>query len=118
MFVWWGAECRIEDKIKELKAAIESQDEANIPEKVKNSLKGRIGKELLRESVNQAVLGMMQQCSVENPENKKLFNLAYKTRSDLLHNGKTDESLPELNKKTSEMIRCIFAKCLNLSLSK
>lgn len=63
----------IEDKIKELKEAIESQDEINIPKKVKNSLKGRIGKELLRESVNQAVLGMMQQCSVDTKEQKAFF---------------------------------------------
>jgi len=108
----------IESKIQELKNAIDSQDEANIPKKVKNSLKGRIGKELLRESVNQAVLGMMEKCRVQTPENKKLFTLAYKTRSDLLHDGKTDEYLPELNQKTSEMMRNIFANCLNVKLSK
>jgi len=108
----------VEDKINELKEAIESQDEVNIPKKVKNSLKGRIGKELLRESVNQAVLGKMRKCSLETPENKKLFCQAYKTRSDLLHNGKTGEYLPELNQKTSELIRSIFANCLNLKLKK
>ena len=108
----------VEDKIKELKKAIESQDEANIPKKVKNSLKGRIGKELLRESVNQAVLGMMQQCSVDTTEHKKIFRLAYDTRSELLHNGKTDEYLPELNQQPSELIRNIFANCLQLKLIK
>ena len=108
----------VENKIKELKEAIESQDEINIPKKVKNSLKGRIGKELLRESVNQAVLGMMQQCSVDTKEQRDLFTRAYKTRSDLLHDGKTSENLPELNHKTSEMMRSIFANCLNLKLKK
>lgn len=109
----------VEDKIKELKEAIESQNEDNIPEKVKNSLKGRISKkELSKEPVNQAVLGMMQQCSVDTKEQKELFRLAYKTRSNLLHDGKTDEYLPELNQKTSEMMRNIFANCLNLKLKK
>jgi hypothetical protein len=108
----------VEVKITELKDAIESENEANIPEKVKNSLKGRIGKGLLRESVNQAVLRMMQQCSADTKEQKELFSLAYKTRSDLLHDGKTSEYLPELNPKTSEMIRNIFSNCLELKLKK
>lgn len=105
----------VKDKIDELIEAI--QNEKNIPEKIRNSLTGKIKKEMSIESVRQAIINVVLK-NTKDANNKKLFDKAYGARSSLVHDGKSDENIEELSRSVSSMIRDIFSFCLNLELKK
>lgn len=105
----------VQDKVEELVNAIKVEDK--IPEKIRNSLVGKIQREMSIESVRQAILDVVLTYT-KDKENKKLFDKAYSARSSLVHDGRTDENIENLFQEVSEMIRNIFSNCLNLKLKK
>jgi hypothetical protein len=105
----------VKDKINELIEAIKNEE--NIPENIRNSLIGKIRREMSIESVRQAIIDIVLQ-NTKEAENKKLFDKAYDVRSSLVHDGQSDENIQELSNNVSTMIRNIFSSCLNLELKK
>lgn len=105
----------VKDKINALIEAIQNEDK--IPKKIRNSLIGKIRREMSIESVRQAILDVVLK-NTKDAKNKKLFDKAYEVRSALVHDGKSDDNIEELSKSVSTMIRDIFSSCLNLELKK
>jgi len=105
----------VKDKVEDLISAIKNEE--NIPEKIRNSLVGKIQREMSIESVRQAIIDVILS-NTKDKKNKKLFDQAYKARSSLLHDGRTEENIEELFRKMSSMIREIFSTCLNLELKR
>ncbi len=103
----------VQEKIDELICAIKIDD--RIPENIRNSLVGRIKRDMDIESVRQAILRVIMQF-LHDKEYKQLFEEAYTARSELVHDGKSDADLQKLIDDVSKMIRKTFAACLNLSL--
>lgn len=103
----------VKDKVEELITAI--KNEPNIPENIRNSLIGKIEREMSIESVRQAIIDVVIN-NTKDKESKKLFDRAYSARSTLVHEGKTDENIEDLYHTVSSMIREIFSTCLNLEL--
>lgn len=103
----------VKDKVEELITAI--KNEPNIPENIRNSLVGKIEREMSIESVRQAIIEVVIN-NTKDKESKKLFDRAYSARSTLVHEGKTDENIEDLYHTVSSMIREIFSTCLNLEL--
>lgn len=105
----------VKEKIDELIEAIKNED--NIPENVRNSLIGKIKREMSIESVRQAIIDVVLK-NTKDANNKNLFDKAYGVRSSLVHDGKSDDNIEELSRSVSSMIREIFSSCLNLELKK
>lgn len=105
----------VKDKVDELITAI--KNEPKIPKNIRNSLIGKIEREMSIESVRQAIIDVVLN-NTKDKENKKLFDKAYSARSTLVHDGKTEENIEDLYPKVSSMIREIFSTCLNLELKK
>ena len=105
----------VKNKIEELIDAINNEE--NIPKKIRNSLVGRIKREMSIESVRQAIIDVVLNYT-KDAKNKKLFDKAYGARSSLVHEGKTDENIEDLCRSVSLMVREIFSSCLNLDLKK
>lgn len=105
----------VREKVDELIIAIKA--ESKIPKNVRDSLIGKIDREMSIESVRQAIIDVIL-CNTKKKENKKLFDKAYNARSSLVHEGKTQENIEELYRNVSTMIREIFANCLNLKLER
>jgi hypothetical protein len=104
----------VEEKVADLITAI--QNEKGIPDSTKDSLVGRIRREMSTESVRQAILRVVIGL-LPDTDSKKLFEKAYSARSALLHDGKTNDNLPELTRDTSQMMRKVMSACLGLPLS-
>ncbi len=105
----------VQEKVADLITAI--RNEKGIPDSTKNSLVGRICREMSIESVRQAILRVVMGL-LQDTDHKKLFEKAYDARSALLHDGKTNENLHELTQDTSQMIRNVMSACLDLQLSR
>ena len=105
----------VKEKIDELIEAI--RNENKIPENIRNSLIGKIEREMSIESVRQAIIDVVQK-NTEDADSKKLFDKAYGVRSSLVHDGKTDENIDVLTRSVSSMIREVFSSCLYLELKK
>ncbi|MBC2704347.1 HEPN domain-containing protein [Desulfobacula sp.] len=105
----------VKERIDELIKAIQNED--NIPKNVRNSLIGRIKREMSIESVRQAIMDVVLK-NTKEVNNKKLFDKAYGVRSSLVHDGKSDDNIEELSISVSSMIREIFSSCLNLELKR
>ena len=105
----------VKDKIDELIEAI--QNEKNIPENIRNSIIGKIKREMSIESVRQAIMDVVLK-NTKDDNSKKLFDKAYEVRSSLVHDGKSDDNIEDLSRSVSSMIREIFSSCLNLELKK
>lgn len=103
----------VKGKVEELITAI--KNEPNIPKNIRNSLVGKIEREMSIESVRQAIIDVVIN-NTKDKESKKLFDRAYSARSTLVHEGKTDENIEDLYHTVSSMIREIFSTCLNLEL--
>ena len=105
----------VKDKIDDLIKAIKC--EKAIPDLIRNSLIGKIKREMSIESVWQAILDVVLKNTC-NTSNKKLFDQAYDARSSLVHDGRTEENIEELYGNVSKMIPEIFSSCLKLELKK
>jgi len=105
----------VKDKVEDLINAIKTEEK--IPEKIRNSLVGKIQREMSIESVRQAIIDVVLTYT-KNSENKKLFDKAYDARSSLVHDGRTEDNIENLFREVSVMVREIFSNCLNLDLKK
>lgn len=105
----------VKEEIDDLIDAIKHEEK--IPEKIRNSLIGKIRREMGIESVRQAILDVVLN-KTSDVTNKKLFDEAYNARSSLVHGGSADNNIEELYYKISSMIREIYSSYLKLQLNK
>lgn len=105
----------LQEKINELINYIKNEE--NIPQQIRESLTGRIRRDLEEESVRQAILRTVKKFTSQK-EDRKLFEKAYDVRSSLVHDGKTSEDLYYLTQDISKMMRRIFSSCFGIVLNK
>jgi hypothetical protein len=88
-----------------------------ISENIRNSIIGKIKREMSIESVRQAIMDVVLK-NTKDANSKNLFDKAYGVRSSLVYDGKSDGNIEDLSRSVSSMIREIFSSCLNLELKK
>jgi len=101
----------IENMIAASKQLVSESD--LIPNDVKKSLEGRI-RDLKRESARQAIKRLVRERIPQNLNAFEIIEKAYSVRSNLLHEGKAEESLYEIIYDFEEVLRELFASYIKL----